>query len=569
MAIMIPEVPHKFDPASLEGIMFDSLELLPDDYYVFHSFRISDVKSGVLHESETDFVLYHPKKGLLCLEAKAGHVKYTNGRWYYGSGIPMDNDGPFNQASANKWKLMNYIKDHKMASIISHCKFLHAVWFPSISQTDLHTMKLPPEADRAIILTKEALVSPQQYIDKIFDLDVTAGVQTDVSDQESKRLLRDILCPEFNVFPTASFENDLKKVVFHRMLREQSMILEFLREQRIAVINGAAGTGKTMIAIEKAKSHAKEGEKVLFLCFNSLLKDHLEKENSGTGIDFYTISGLACKLCMTSTPDYGKLKAKLEDMYFSETFPYQHVVIDEGQDFGIENIEEADILDQIRMIISDTESLNGSFYVFYDKLQLVHSSKMPKYLEDADCKLTLYRNCRNTQNIATTSLRPFSERKPKVKEGCIKGVPAKFFFCADNDLALITVDKEIDALKAEGIDNIVILTCKTESASIMASAIKNGLYRGKYVFSTCRKYKGLEADAVILVDLEKDTFEKKYIQLFYVGTSRAVIRLDVVTTLTDEDCSAILANTFNTVNSGKHPKRRLASVLNGTAIPVK
>ncbi len=569
MAIMIPEVPRKFDHASLEGIMFDSLSLLPDDYYVFHSFRISDIKSGVIHESETDFVIFHPKQGLLCLEAKAGHVKYSNGRWYYGSGIPMDNDGPFNQASANKWKLMNYIKDHKMSSIITHCKFLHAVWFPSISQDDLHLMKLPPEADRAIILTKEALVNPKQFIDKIFELEVTAGIHTDVSEQETKRLLRDILCPEFNIFPTASFENDLKKVVFHRMLHEQSMILDFLDEQRIAVINGAAGTGKTMIAIEKAKSHAKKGEKVLFLCFNTMLKEHLEKEYSEQGIDFYTIPGLACKLCMTSVPDYEKLKAKLEDMYFSESFPYQHVVIDEGQDFGIENIEEAAILDRIRMIISDTESLNGSFYVFYDKLQLVHSKALPKYLEEADCKLTLYRNCRNTQNIATTSLRPLSDRKPMLKEGCIKGAPAKIYFCSDGNRALETIDRIIDSVKADEIKDFVILTCKTENTSILSPAVKNGLYRGKYRFSTCRKFKGLEADAVILVDLEKATFGKNYVQLFYVGSSRARLRLDVVTTLSNEDCSAILENTFATKDGGKHPSRRLADKLNGMAVLVK
>lgn len=38
MAIMIPETPHIFEPASQEGLMFDALTLLPDDYYVFTRF---------------------------------------------------------------------------------------------------------------------------------------------------------------------------------------------------------------------------------------------------------------------------------------------------------------------------------------------------------------------------------------------------------------------------------------------------------------------------------------------------------------------------------------------------
>lgn len=35
MAILIPEKPHQFDPASQEGLMFDALKLLSDDYYVY------------------------------------------------------------------------------------------------------------------------------------------------------------------------------------------------------------------------------------------------------------------------------------------------------------------------------------------------------------------------------------------------------------------------------------------------------------------------------------------------------------------------------------------------------
>lgn len=48
MAIMIPNRPHSFTPASLEGVMFTALEKLPDDYYVFHSLKISTVRKFVI-----------------------------------------------------------------------------------------------------------------------------------------------------------------------------------------------------------------------------------------------------------------------------------------------------------------------------------------------------------------------------------------------------------------------------------------------------------------------------------------------------------------------------------------
>lgn len=333
MAIMIPNTPHEFEAASQEGLMFEALAKLPDDYYVFHSFRITSVTGNTFYESETDFVVFNRKLGLLCLEAKAGLVKYEAGYWYYASGIPMHNGGPFNQASSNKYKL--------------------------------------------------------------------------------KR-------------------------------------------------------------------------------------------------------------------------------------------------------SEADLLNQIKEIIVDNEALNGTFYVFYDKLQLIQARHMPKFIEDADCKLTLYRNCRNTENIATTSLRPISGRKPMLLEGCVKGAPAKIHFCSSDEAALSRIDETIDSLKSEGYKDIVILTSKTEATSILSGKVKDGVYRNKYIFSTCRKFKGLEADAIILIDVDGTSFNSDNVLIFYVGTSRARLRLDIITELTNDDCSDILRNVLETAGKIRNPKRELASALNAT-----
>ena len=57
MAIMIPEKPRDFDPASQEGLIFDALALLPEEYYVFHSFRITDTRDGTFRESEGCYLL--------------------------------------------------------------------------------------------------------------------------------------------------------------------------------------------------------------------------------------------------------------------------------------------------------------------------------------------------------------------------------------------------------------------------------------------------------------------------------------------------------------------------------
>ena len=92
---MYPNKPKECSINSKEDLMFEALEKLPDTYYVFYSFKIVNVIDEKMYESETDFVIFNPKKGILCVEAKAGNVKYEEGKWKYGSDILMSHDGPF------------------------------------------------------------------------------------------------------------------------------------------------------------------------------------------------------------------------------------------------------------------------------------------------------------------------------------------------------------------------------------------------------------------------------------------------------------------------------------------
>ena len=79
MAIMIPTKPYDFDEKSMEDQMFYSLAKLPDDYYVFYSYKTITIRDGVQKEKETDFVIYNKNKGILVIEAKAGKVKMIDG----------------------------------------------------------------------------------------------------------------------------------------------------------------------------------------------------------------------------------------------------------------------------------------------------------------------------------------------------------------------------------------------------------------------------------------------------------------------------------------------------------
>lgn len=122
-----------------------------------------------------------------------------------------------------------------------------------------------------------------------------------------------------------------------------------------------------------------------------------------------------------------------------------------------------------------------------------------------------------------------------------------------------------DELKNEGITDVVILTCKSEFKSILKENSDNGTFKKK-VFTTCRKFKGLEADAIILIDVDEDTFGSEAVQRFYVGASRARLRLEIVTTMTDENCEKVLREVVDYKKKIKNAKRELALAFN--AMPI-
>ena len=582
MAIMIPSSPRECKEESLEKYIFECLSKLPDEYYVFHSFSTLQIKEGVLEEHETDFVIFNKYYGVLCIEAKAGHV-YFDHEWKYSNGDVMKHGGPFRQADDNKWRLFHAAEEcEAIKHFYKKCAYRFGVCFPSLTKDDVDELTFSLEARKELVINKTDLeTNPVKKIEAIMTMPLEYKTNKTLTDEEANLFLSEFLCPEADVVPTTTIELDSKRSLFSRLLRDQAMVLDFLDEQDSVVINGAAGTGKTLVAIEKAKRLASNKEKVLFLCYNSELKEYLEKTYSNTYINFYTLAGFVTKLTKSSGDDYEEAaELLLEYTDKPNDFEYRHIIIDEGQDFGIYDETDANesskelILQALHDIVINNEI--GNFYVFYDRLQLIQATHMPEFILNADCKLTLHKNCRNTENIAKASLKTVSEedkmKRLKFMDGINIGEEARFHFMnkVNKESFQKSLNQIITALKTFGLTNkdIVILSCKSEKDNLLSS-YKLLDYKGDYLFedepikfSTCRKFKGLEADAIILVDVDKNTFTSKTGKLiYYVGTSRARIQLDILSALTNEECTELLTEAFEYKRKIKNPKRDLATVL--------
>ena len=593
MAIMIPEEPRDFEPASGEGRLFEALKNLPDDYWVVHSFRLTSVEKNEMRDREIDFVIFHREKGLLCVEAKAGDVIYKNGKYHYSDMTPMKFDSPYKQADHAKHDLRANA-EKRLGQLASRCKFLSAVWFHSVKKMELNNLK-SPDSDRELTLTFEDLADTatlQNDLERIFKINSVNGwtlPDNRLSENDARLILDTIICPEFRLAAKTT-SADLKVIRWNRLLEEQSKILDFIEGEHSVAIAGAAGTGKTFLALEFARRKANAGEKVLLLCFNTLLCSKLNEENKGDSsrIEIRTIDDYVSRITGIKFNSaawemrYEKAMEIVSDNFETE-FPFTCLVIDECQDFGLsrkttagktgektgnnaggrdESKEKEKFIEEIKSWGEITHGDRFSFIVFYDKMQMVQARSIPGFIEKCDTRLTLHKNCRNTKSIGRTACSVLGADEPLFRTNVPEGNPVLLCYSESDSLSVKNVlDRILDGIGDRKHKDIVLLTFKKiEDSAIyryceeaQEDCYKHYRYQG-IRFTTCRKFKGCEADTVILLDADRETFLRHHARLFYVGVSRARQDAYVVASLSDEDCDVICREILES-KEFENPKR--------------
>ena len=564
MAYMIPSEGIVFDKKSNEEYIYNKFKELSDEYYVLHSFRTVQLKnefSNSLRDGEIDFIIFNPKKGLIIIEAKSGEFQIKDGQWYYQNGLQMSHGGPFQQATINKYKILSIIERNDKKNILKDKVFpLHAVCFPSVSTGYLKNITLPANAHTALIITNDDLSHLEEALDRIYS---QSKILNTLNKEEIYTLL-DILLPTYKIIRMKNYDISLKNEKYIRLLNDQYALLDYLEFQDFATINGYAGTGKTMIALEKARRLANNKEKVLFLCYNKNLKDYLQKIYNYDYVDFYTIDQLAFKHKIKSNNKYLGLKEYLERCYLDvENFEYKHIIIDEAQDFGSLEIEESQILNLFKYLAA--EKFKGNMFIFYDKLQLVQGDAIPEIISNSDCKMTLYKNCRNTHSIATTSMKPI-QLSPVEFFGSIKGDIPELYLVEDQKKLEDTLKSIVLNYKSKGYKDILLLSAKSSDKSSLnhlPEFIQDTNESESLYWTTSRKFKGLEAEVIILFDVDEKTFNEEKL-VFYVGASRAKFELSIVLSMTRKNAEDLLKSIDGSL--GKvHPKFKFAAMLNAVA----
>lgn len=537
MARMFPPVLDPDTKSAAERRLYEIFAYeLSDDWSVFHSVRwISRSDRGRTEEGEADFVVAHPGLGILVIEVKGGRIHLDPQTGHFISTdrkqSQHDIDDPFQQATTSKHTLITKLKSTR-GWPTRRVIFGHAVAFPDqVAQEGWAR----PNAPRDIIIDALDLVSLEVRLRAVFAFwrgqsggDIPPG-------PTGVQILHSLLAQSLHIRnPLLAESTTLVEHELVRLTERQYRYLLFLRGRRRAAIAGCAGSGKTFLAVEKARQLAVEGLRVLYTCYNRPLADHLG-ETLGYRSQFDVFS--FHQLCVHWASEADQRLVYREDAppsYFNVTLPdalmsaisrlggqYDAIIVDEGQDFRQE------WWDVLPWLLHDPE--NDILYIFFDDNQRIYRERSP--IPMAQEPFVLYENCRNTQRIfKIVGSFYIGEQLPTVLGP--EGQPVeiiRYHDARDSEDKLRRLLHRLTTADGFAHDQIVVLSALGEATSALIGrrfgniqlTSRQPLGSGEIYATTVRRFKGLDRSAVVLCDIDRRMSAEDVETLMYVGTSRA------------------------------------------------
>jgi hypothetical protein len=516
MALMIPERLDAGTPDS-ERRVADALRGLTDGWRVMHSVAWQGLKDGRLYDGEADFVIIHPDHGLIVLEVKGGGIEVHNGRWHSTDrhGRQHEIKNPFVQATGSKHAIHRYLKSRDQS--LPFLPSAHAVVFPDVSDPG----SLGPAAPADLALGRAAL---GQLEDKLGSLLPQLPSAQRLTKNHIARVV-ELLAPTVRVKPLLREAVEDIRAEQMTLTAEQTQVLDRLRRNLRAAIYGSAGTGKTVLAAEKARRLGSEGFRVLLTCFNRPLGEHLAAVTADTpnvtAMSFHAFVGHEARRAGIRLPtlsgqawDDAAAEALTQAAEVNDT-RIDALVIDEAQDFP------SSWFTALQLLLSEPD--RGPFYLFADAQQAIYRTDWTAPFSEPSFDLSV--NCRNTQQIATRVSGVFQTDEQTLG---VAGPEPEHVPANSPDETYEAVRKALHRLvREEGLrpDQVVVLSTMKSHVAALSGKTVAGLRLGQLgevgcevVVETVHRFKGLEADAVILALPELSTDQDR--ALAYIGLSR-------------------------------------------------
>ena len=400
------------------------------------------------------------------------------------------------------------------------------------------------------------------YLNGIFDYWETRwhGTPRLLSPRNQKEIA-DFLRADFTYVPSLGSRLDEVDQRLLRLTREQAMLLDALSFNNHLLIEGGAGTGKTMLAMEYARRECRKGRKILYLTYNKNLARNIAdalEEQCGENMKIVNLHALFGEYVTVD------LEAMAQDpnQYFTQELPedvlsyldgltekereelqYDVLILDEGQDI----LKPEYLLVMDLLLKGGLEK--GRWAVFYDEKQNLYN---PEF-EDGFQFLTAYPsarfklciNCRNTAQIGAFNAKmSHTQLEEYLKEN---GEEVRVLSYEDEQDFQEKIRGLLKELRSEGVSlgDVTFLSPKRLKNSIPSQVnlgrfqlneLKDGFQReeNEPVYSTIQGFKGLDSKVVVLLDVERIP-AALYSKFVYTGCSRARSLLIVMRKETGEE----------------------------------
>lgn len=371
-----PQLPN--DSPHSERAVFEELSKLPEPWTV-----VSDIPIGVFARprpglEQIDFLAIHPTQGVVVLEVKGGEISIEDGVWFT-RGRGRDERSPLRrppmtQAANQRFELQRFL--WKKGINVPDSAMAHAIVLPDCEVNQ----PLGPDAPVDLVVDAIRLQSLESSLQRVMKRWKTALA---VEEADLERMLR-ILKPKMELTivlasQTAIVEQAIQRETRRQVKFTQSQVsaYQLLHREARALVMGEAGTGKTVLAIDRARKLAETGERTLLLCHRAAVLASIQT-TLGDQIDYpFDLksekplsaahwTGLQRALTKGRDGEFAKatshdLPEQLLDAVERLDARYDAIVIDEGQEFTPQQLEG------VTWLLEDPE--RGPFYLFADPFQ--------------------------------------------------------------------------------------------------------------------------------------------------------------------------------------------------------
>lgn len=544
-------------------------------------------RTGGAINHEVDCILYHRDYGMLIVECKGARIwtKYNEEtretEWY--SGKNRLNRSPGEQVSALIAPLHEYMKEILEPAREGRMRKVRVQW--AVCFSDMDSMEGIPSSE---IPRKRALLRPDVINAKRFEKRLVEILETPVQangnmpfmneylDEDSLFRLRNFLDgqgekPDAGEIIKSTYEN-----CFEEATEMQQMMMESISRNPRMRIEGVAGSGKSHMVVWDALRLSRIGKNVAIACYNDLLATELKQDvdkvisNDRIGVekkyaqdggvsygrvDVYAYSEWcekyvrAAKLKIDKSGDRSQYfdkelpqafvkaqKILAKDKKKREKFFYDAVIIDEGQDFASEWV------DGFIGLLHNQE--HGIVRFFYDPAQRLYASR--NGIDNAQVEsmpvMVLNRGFRSTKRILEW-VRKNTGFRLQAFDNIVLGDAVKEMHYRDGSEQAQMLSARIDELmekKKLSVSDILVVSMKSDRNSALKNITDErlvwntsgdkSLVKDKINIVSVYRIKGLDATAVILVDLEEPAEASKredWKRCMLVGATRAKALLTV------------------------------------------